>query len=256
VTTHDGTPGPPAATPGPTLAQLRRDAESLRHPLTRALLVLTFTTGMIDATTFLGLGQVFAGNMTGNIILLGFGLAHAGGLPVLAPLASLGCFLAGAAAGGALDARWAGRGDRALPIAMGFEIATMVAAAVILGVGHVRPGHVGGGVVIGLLALGLGLRNAVVRAIGVPDVTTTVLTTTLTRLAAGTPWTGGDGSGSARRIAAVITLLLGALAGALLLKAHLWLVPATAAAVTLLTLVVYRSPLRWVAADSERSSGR
>jgi uncharacterized membrane protein YoaK (UPF0700 family) len=254
MTVQDGSPDPPG--PAPVLVALRRDAESLRHPLTQALLALTFTTGMIDATTFLGLGHVFAGNMTGNIILLGFGLANAGGLPVLAPLVSLGCFLAGAAAGGALDARLAGRSDRALPIAMAFETATMVAAATILAAGHVRAGHPAAGLVIGLLALGLGLRNAVVRAIGVPDVTTTVLTTTLTRLAAGTRWTGGDGSGSARRIAAVIALLLGALAGALLLKAMLWLVPAGAAAVTLATLVVYRSPLRRVAADSELNSGR
>jgi uncharacterized membrane protein YoaK (UPF0700 family) len=90
----------------------------------------------------------------------------------------------------------------------------------------------------------------------VPDVTTTVLTTTLTRLAAGTRLTGGDDRGSARRVAAVLALLLGALAGALLRKADLWLVPAVAAAVTAVTLVVYGVPLRRAAADSDCSSGR
>jgi uncharacterized membrane protein YoaK (UPF0700 family) len=247
---------PDAGVGAVSLPQLRRDAESLRHPLTRALLALTFTTGMIDATTFLGLGHVFAGNMTGNIILLGFGLAQAGGLPVLAPVVSLACFLAGAAAGGALDVRLGGHSERALSPAMAVEIATMAAATLLLALGHVRAGTAGAVVVIGLLALGLGMRNAVVRAIGVPDVTTTVLTTTLTRLAAGTRLTGGDDRGSARRVAAVLALLLGALAGALLRKADLWLVPAVAAAVTAVTLVVYGVPLRRAAADSDCSSGR
>jgi len=47
--------------------------------LTRALLVLTFTTGVIDAASYLGLGHVFTANMTGNIVLLGFGIAGGSG---------------------------------------------------------------------------------------------------------------------------------------------------------------------------------
>ena len=47
---------------------------SLRHPLTRSLLLLTVTTGLVDAASYLGLGHVFAANMTGNIVLLGFGI--------------------------------------------------------------------------------------------------------------------------------------------------------------------------------------
>ena len=42
-------------------------AASLRHPLARALLALTFSTGVIDAVSYLGLGRVFTANMTGNI---------------------------------------------------------------------------------------------------------------------------------------------------------------------------------------------
>ena len=52
---------------------------SLKHPLTRALLVLTFTTGVIDAASYLGLGHVFTAKMTGNIVLLGFGIAGGSG---------------------------------------------------------------------------------------------------------------------------------------------------------------------------------
>src|SRR5712671_5503314 len=80
----------------------RRAARSIQHPLARALLVLTFTTGLVDAVSYLGLGHVFAANMTGNIVFLGFGIAGSGGLPVVAPLVSLGSFLLGAAGGGVL----------------------------------------------------------------------------------------------------------------------------------------------------------
>jgi uncharacterized membrane protein YoaK (UPF0700 family) len=84
-------------------------AIDLRQPLTRSLLALTFATGMIDAVSYLGLGRVFAANTTGNIVLLAFGIARAGGLPVLAPAVSLIAFLVGAAAGGRLARRVAGR---------------------------------------------------------------------------------------------------------------------------------------------------
>ena len=40
------------------------------------LVVLTITTGLIDAVSVLGLGRVFTANMTGNIVFLGFALAR------------------------------------------------------------------------------------------------------------------------------------------------------------------------------------
>src|SRR5437868_13220830 len=88
---------------------LKRGVTSVRHPLTRALLVLTFTTGLVDAVSYLALGRVFTANMTGNVVLLGFGIAGSGGLPVVAPLLSLVSFLLGAAAGGTLVKRMAER---------------------------------------------------------------------------------------------------------------------------------------------------
>src|SRR5277367_1493793 len=96
----------PAAVTTTDLNSLRqRAAANLAHPLTRALLILTFTTGLIDAVSYLGLGHVFTANMTGNIVLLGFGIAGAGGLPVVAPLVSLAAFLLGAGVGGLLGRR-------------------------------------------------------------------------------------------------------------------------------------------------------
>src|SRR3954469_17785458 len=64
------------------------------------MLVLTFTTGAIDAVGYLGLDRVFTGNMTGNVVILGMALVGGSGLPVLGPLLALVGFMAGAALGG------------------------------------------------------------------------------------------------------------------------------------------------------------
>src|SRR5437588_554094 len=114
------------------LDALRRGALSVRHPLTRALLVLTFTTGLIDAVSYLGLGHVFTANMTGNVVLLGFGIAGSGGLPVLAPIISLVAFLAGAVVGGILAQRLLERHPEHLGAALAVEVTLSAIAAEML----------------------------------------------------------------------------------------------------------------------------
>ena len=221
---------PPAA--APTVA-------SLRHPLTRALLLLTLTTGLVDAASYLGLGHVFAANMTGNIVLLGFGIAGAGGLPVVSPIVSLAAFLLGAGAGGRLARTLGSRRRRHLLAALAIEALLVLAAAIWSGIVDVRADAFSGDVVIALLALGMGVRNTTVRAFSVPDLTTTVLTMTLTGLAADSPLFGGTGAGSVRRTAAVVAMLAGAVTGALLLKTSLTLVLAVAAGLAAVTLAAY-----------------
>jgi len=169
---------------------LRRAARGIQHPLARALLVLTFTTGVVDAVSYLGLGHVFTANMTGNIVFLGFGIAGRGGLPVVAPLVSLGSFLVGAGGGGVLADRMGDRHPEHIARALVIEVSLIGGAAVLAAAVHVRPNVVSGDVVIALLALAMGVRNATVRRVGVPDLTTTVLTMTLTALAADSPVTG------------------------------------------------------------------
>jgi uncharacterized membrane protein YoaK (UPF0700 family) len=218
---------------------LKRAARSIRHPLARALLVLTFTTGLVDAVSFLGLGHVFTANMTGNIVFLGFGIAGSGGLPVLAPLISLGSFLLGSGGGGVLAERFGGRHREHVARALAIEVSLLAVAAALAAAVEVRPNAASGDVVIALLAFAMGVRNATVRHIGVSDLTTTVLTMTLTGLAADSPLAGSSGKGSTRRIASVLAMFSGALAGALLLKTSLVLPLIAAAGLALLTWVVY-----------------
>jgi uncharacterized membrane protein YoaK (UPF0700 family) len=216
----------------------RLDAVRRADPPLVALGLLTLVTGLVDAACYLGLGRVFTANMTGNVVLLAFGATGAQGLPVLAPSVSLVVFLVGAAAGGRLASSLVRPVNAEVPalvrrrwvmIALLLEL-LVVAVAAVVAVGL----PVGGGgarryVVIGLLAAALGLQNATVRRLAVPDVTTTVLTLTLTGLAADSWLAGGQSPRVGRRVATVGLMAAGALVGALLLRVDIAL-PVLAAA--------------------------
>jgi len=206
--------------------------------LPRALLVLTFTTGLIDAASYLGLGHVFSANMTGNVVLLGFGIAGAGGLPVLSPLIAAGAFLVGAAIGGLAGRRISSRRSSFAAV-VSLETCLVAACALIAAVAHVRPNQFSGDFLVALLALAMGARNASVRRLAVPDLTTTVLTMTLTGLTADSPAAGGSGAGTTRRAAAIGAMLTGGLTGALMLETHLALPLGVAAVLALLTVLTY-----------------
>jgi uncharacterized membrane protein YoaK (UPF0700 family) len=172
------------------------------------LLAMTFVTGIVDAVSFLGLGHVFTANMTGNIAFLGFALAGAPNVSIPRSLLALICFSAGAVIGGKMTSRmWVIR-------AFAVE-AFLVWAAAAVSIGSKEPFKIQG--VIALTAVAMGLRNAVVRKLGVPDLTTTVLTMTITAFAADSTLAGGDNVRWQRRLAAVVAMLGGAAAGAFLL---------------------------------------
>jgi uncharacterized membrane protein YoaK (UPF0700 family) len=180
----------------------------------RALLIaLTGATGLVDAVSYLGVGHVFVANMTGNVVLLGFALSGAAGPSIAASLVSLAGFLAGAVAGG----RWAvaSSGLRRLWLSTGSAVQTVLvgAAAAATAAGAVRPDGPSRLVLLALLGTAMGMQNATVRRLAIPDLTTTVLTQTLTGLAADSSLAGGSNPRSVRRIAAVVAMLAGALAG-------------------------------------------
>jgi uncharacterized membrane protein YoaK (UPF0700 family) len=219
-------------------------AASIRHPLTITLLTLTFSTGLIDAASYLGLGRVFTANMTGNVVLLGFGIAGAVGLPVVAPIVSMAAFALGSGIGGVLARRLADRHPRHVATALVLEAGLLAAAAILAAAAHPHPATVAGDATIALMAGPMGIRNATVRRIAVPDLTTTVLTMTLTGLAADSTLAGGSGKGSLRRTSAIVAMLAGAVAGALMLRTGLTLPLAFGAALALATALVYLSASR------------
>jgi uncharacterized membrane protein YoaK (UPF0700 family) len=184
--------------------------------LLAGLLALTAVSGLVDAVSYLGLGHVFTANMTGNVVVLGFAAAGAPGFSISATLTSLGVFLVGAATAGRVGRRITGR-RRMLISAMAAEAILVGAAALITWLTGPAPGW-RRLTVIAVLALAMGMRNGAVRRLGIRDLTTTVLTQTLTGLAADSRFAGGSDPRAGRRIGAVACMLAGALAGALLLR--------------------------------------
>jgi uncharacterized membrane protein YoaK (UPF0700 family) len=200
----------------------RRQADAVRSfvrdpdhgPLPALLLVLTITTGLVDAASILGLGRVFVANMTGNVVFIGFALANAPGFSLEASAVALVGFLAGAALGGQLAQRRMGRRADLLRDAAVAEAALLTVATVIVAADGGAPSRAVRDVAVVLAAVALGGRNAAVRELGVPDMTTTVLTMTLTGIAA--DFRLGRVDVVVRRVLAVVAMLGGAVAGALL----------------------------------------
>jgi uncharacterized membrane protein YoaK (UPF0700 family) len=185
------------------------------------MLVLTFTTGINDAVGYLGLDKVFTGNMTGNVVVLGMGLVGGSDLPVLGPVLALFGFMGGAAVGGR-TLKYAGPAwTRGTTVLFGAVAVLMLVLAVVLFVAGDEPARTVMVTVTTLAALAMGIQAAAARHIAIKDVTTVVVTSTLTGLAADSAFGSGKGGGSVRRFAAVGLILLGAAVGALLLQAHL-----------------------------------
>jgi uncharacterized membrane protein YoaK (UPF0700 family) len=182
-------------------------------PLLAALMSLTVVSGLVDAVSYLGLGHVFTANMTGNVVVLGFAAAGAAGFSVPATLTSLIVFLIGAVLGGRVAWRITGR-SRLLLTTMGAEALLVGAAALVALVAGTTASGWARYTIIAILALAMGMRNAAVRQLGVRDMTTTVLTQTLTGLASDCGLARGGSPRAGRRAGAVVAMLAGALAGA------------------------------------------
>jgi len=202
-------------------AKLTVASRPAHYSLVVALITLTFTTGLIDAVSYLGLGRVFTANMTGNVVLLGFAVVGVPGLSVTRSLIALGGFLVGAACGGRLGSVMAAATRRRWLLGAAVAEAGLIFAAALASLGFdidsATPANRLYAVII-LTALAMGLRNATARRLAVPDLTTTVLTLTLTGLAADSSLAGGNNPRSLRRIFSVVAMFGGAAIGAILLR--------------------------------------
>jgi uncharacterized membrane protein YoaK (UPF0700 family) len=183
-------------------------------PLPALLVGLTVSTGVVDAVSILALGRVFVANMTGNIVFIGFGLAGAPGFSLQASAIALGAFLAGAGIGGVAVTRFGERRGILLRNAVAGELLLLICAVVILSLAASPYGAAPQDLAVAFAGAALGLQNAAVRKLAVPDLTTTVLTMTLTGIAADVR--NRDYAVAARRLVAVVAMLVGAVIGAVL----------------------------------------
>ena len=196
---------------------VRRDSllRSAAHgPLPGLLLALTIVTGAIDAVSILRLGRVFVANMSGNVVFAGFAAVGAPGFALGSSLVALAGFLVGAAFGGWLATRF--HADRAalLLAACVVEVA-LSAAALVIAASVANLTAAGGRYSLSvLLAATMGIQNAAVRHLKVPDLTTTVLTMTLTGIATDVRNGEWRKPPMRRRLAAVVAMVGGAVVGA------------------------------------------
>jgi uncharacterized membrane protein YoaK (UPF0700 family) len=185
-------------------------------PLPPLLLALTVVTGLVDAFSYLVLGHVFVANMTGNVVFLAFALAGAHGFSIPASLLALLAFFLGAGAGGVLGSRRGSHRGRLLALTALLE-ALLLLAATVLAAAAANPGRGAARyILIVLLGAAMGAQNATARRLAVPDLTTTVLTLTITGVAADSRFANGPGMQLGRRGLAVLTMFVGAIIGSFL----------------------------------------
>ena len=189
-----------------------------QRSLVRALIALTVVTGLVDAISFLGLGRIFTANMTGNVVFLGFAAGGAPGISAARSIAALCAFAGGSVCGGRLVSSRERTSIAHLLITTYVETALLLTAA---GAAALAAGDASLAATYAIVlstAVAMGLRNAVVRKLAVPDLTTTVLTMTITGLAADSSLAGGHGGRWARRALSILAMFAGALIGAILLR--------------------------------------
>ncbi|WP_408589458.1 YoaK family protein [Novosphingobium sp.] len=216
-------------------------------PLVWLLLLLSATTGMVDAASILGMGKVFTANMTGNVVFLGFAAAATPGFVPLPYLLALGAFMLGAVAAGRI-----GRASRLRKLHHQLMVAAVIESGLLAlaGLFALSTAFAAGEAearvlpMIALTAGAMGFRNATVRQLKVPDLTTTVLTLTITGIAADAHRAEGAAPVMRTRLGAVAMVLAGATFGAVLfarfgMAATLF---TTAAIVLLGTLAFARHP--------------
>jgi len=215
--------------------RLRQDQDRLHLIL---MLALTFSTGVVDAVGYLGLDRVFTGNMTGNIVILGMALTGADDLPIVGPVLALMGFVLGAVLAGrslrTAEKGWTRRATWLLAV-----VAALIVAALIPVLAASEPYPTAGMLTItGILGTAMGMQAGVARHLGVADVTTVVVTSTLVGLGFDS-WLGRrNGQKWLRRLLAIVLIALGALAGAALLRIHLGYGIGLAAAITVVVAIL------------------
>jgi uncharacterized membrane protein YoaK (UPF0700 family) len=231
----------------------RRDSvlrTAAHGPLPGLLLLLTAVTGAVDAVSILRLGRVFVANMTGNVVFAGFAVVGAPGFALGPSLVALAGFLVGAAAGGWLAVRQGRDRSVLLLITLVAETSLVAVALVVAALG---PGPAATGERYSLsvlLATTMGIQNAVARRLAVPDMTTTVLTMTLTGIAADLREGGWRHPALPRRFLAVAAMFGGAAVGAKLVLDH-----GVTAALLLVTVVLLLVTLGGLAATVRDHGG-
>lgn len=195
-----------------------------RHAL---VVVLTMVTGVADAIGFLALGGAFSSVMTGNMVLLGLSLsggdwelARHVGLAILSFMIGVatGTWISGKSSSN--DSVWPPRVSAALGVEAALLLTFLIVWEVTLGDRNMLIEQL----LLGLAALSLGIQSSAVQRFGVPGLSSTYLTGTLTKLVA----TFAGGKPFREQLPGLVILLAliaGAAVGGVVVTTLPWLAP-------------------------------
>jgi uncharacterized membrane protein YoaK (UPF0700 family) len=202
-------------------------------PLAGILILLTVVAGAVDATSILRIDHVFVANVTGNVIFIGLALVGAHGFSFTASFLVLISFFVGATTSARIVLRHIAHRGRIVRAACVVQLSDLVIVTVIFAI----EGHPDADLRFALLvvlALGMGAKNALARAVNVPGLTSAVVTTTLTGLASDVALGSWRSAGFSMRTLAPTALLLGAVVGGVLaVTTYTWCPFALATAIAL-----------------------
>ena len=197
------------------------------------MLALTFSTGVVDAVGYLGLDLVFTGNMTGNVVILGMAFGGGADLPILRPALALVFFMLGAALAGRMLHKGPEGWSWRTSITLTTVAAGLTLLAIFVAVADVQGNDVLGSITTSSMATLMGVQAATARRLKVAEITTVVVTSTITGLASDSKLAGGESRFWQRRALAIALILLGAVAGAAALNVGLWLGLSLSAAISI-----------------------
>jgi uncharacterized membrane protein YoaK (UPF0700 family) len=183
---------------------------------------------------------VFVANMTGNVIFLGFWFVPHSGVDLTAAAVAFVSFVTGAVLGGRLMRHLDHDVRRWLTVALGAEVAALLALAGLAGAGVLT--YHGGGrllLIVGL-ALVFGSQSVAARQFGIQELSTTVLTATIVGIGMDSRLAGGTGLREKLRYAVVGTMCAGAVVGATLSRVVVAPVIGLAALSVAAGLVIFR----------------
>jgi uncharacterized membrane protein YoaK (UPF0700 family) len=212
-----------------------------RHGAARdgLLVLLTLTTGAVDASCFLHLGNVFSSVITGNLVLLGVAAATQSASLAIHSGVALAGYSAGVLIGAPIATRRA-RGGETWPLSVSVTLVAEFGVLAAFSVGWEltagRPGSTAQVLLIAALAVAMGIQSAAVLKLG--GMSTTYLTGTLTAVVTELV-TRHRGPGFARSVGVLAAIVSGAVVGGLVAEhAPAWL---PAAIMTPLAVVVIAS---------------
>jgi uncharacterized membrane protein YoaK (UPF0700 family) len=173
------------------------------------VLALAAAAGGIDAASFLGLDQVFTANQTGNTVLLGIAIGEGDGHAIARTGVSVAAFVVGVMLGAAALRGAATGWSRRVA-------AVLMLEAVVLALAGALWSPLGTLVLVLVVAAAMGVQSAAAQQIGVPGITTTFVTGTLTRFAAQLAGRRKGAHPEAAPPLAWVTYLIGAVVGGVL----------------------------------------